>query len=55
MLCERPDTEAAETFTTSNETAEETVEQHQYEDDEEYSPKSSMLLNNVKESNNLVF
>ncbi|KAL0810049.1 hypothetical protein ABMA28_010869 [Loxostege sticticalis] len=41
VLCERPDTEAAETFTTSNETAEETVEQHQYEDDEEYSPKSN--------------
>ncbi|XP_063834990.1 paired box protein Pax-6-like [Ostrinia nubilalis] len=40
VLCERPDTEAAETFTATSEPAEE-AEQHQYDDDEEYSPKSN--------------
>ncbi|XP_060807652.1 uncharacterized protein LOC106138041 [Amyelois transitella] len=38
VLCERPDADAAETFTND---AEEPSDQQQFEDDEEYSPKSS--------------
>ncbi|KAG6443646.1 homeobox protein Mix.1 isoform X2 [Manduca sexta] len=40
VLCERSENDATETFTTNTEPAEESVEQ-QYEEDEEYSPKSN--------------
>ncbi|CAB3242747.1 unnamed protein product [Arctia plantaginis] len=41
VLCERADTEPTESYTPNAEATEETVEHQQYEDDEEYSPKSS--------------
>ncbi|KAH9628222.1 hypothetical protein HF086_006699 [Spodoptera exigua] len=41
VLCERPDNEPSETYTPNVEPAEETNEHQQFEDDEEYSPKSS--------------
>ncbi|CAH0403565.1 unnamed protein product [Chilo suppressalis] len=40
VLCERPEGEPAETFT-NTEASEETVDHQQYEEDEEYSPKSN--------------
>ncbi|CAG9796124.1 unnamed protein product [Diatraea saccharalis] len=42
VLCERSDTEPSETFT-STEASEEAAEHQQYEEDEEFSPKSSKL------------
>uniref|UniRef100_A0A2A4JWW2 Homeobox domain-containing protein n=1 Tax=Heliothis virescens TaxID=7102 RepID=A0A2A4JWW2_HELVI len=41
VLCERADTEPSETYTPSAEPSDETAEHQQFEDDEEYSPKSS--------------
>ncbi|KAJ8705283.1 hypothetical protein PYW07_011110 [Mythimna separata] len=41
VLCERPDTEPNETYTPNAEPTEETAEHQQFEDDEEYSPKSN--------------
>uniref|UniRef100_A0A2H1V0B3 SFRICE_033715 n=1 Tax=Spodoptera frugiperda TaxID=7108 RepID=A0A2H1V0B3_SPOFR len=41
VLCERPDNEPSETYTPNVEPADETTEHQQFEDDEEYSPKSN--------------
>lgn len=41
VLCERPDAEPTESYTPTAEATEENVEHQQYEDDEEYSPKSN--------------
>ncbi|XP_026486013.1 protein zerknuellt 1-like [Vanessa tameamea] len=41
VLCERPDTEVNDTYTSNPEPSDETGDNQQYEEDEEYSPNSS--------------
>lgn len=41
VLCERPDTETGESYTATEAGNEDNVENQQYEEDEEYSPKAS--------------
>lgn len=44
VLCERPETEVNDTYTSNQEPSEEAGDNQQYEEDEEYSPNSKIVF-----------